>query len=141
MANFKGSAPAMEAEGAERILNSEPWSLLHCFYGDGDSKSYPRVAKVYEEFGIYVRKLECIGHVQNRMGAALRPLRKDNKNAGGKGELTDKMINRLQNYYGIAIRTKIGNLENMKKAILGTLFHCTPQMKILPKWRGLMVLV
>ena len=53
-ANFNGSAPAMEARGAERIFKR---SLLNHglyytdFYGDGDSKSHPRVAKVYEEFG------------------------------------------------------------------------------------------
>lgn len=126
-ANFKGSAPAMEAEGAERIFKRsvENHGLYYTdFYGDGDSKSHPRVAKVYEEVGKSVKKLECIGHVQKRMGAALRKLRKEKKKVGGKGKLTDKMIDRMQNYYGIAIRSNIGNLENMKKAILATLFHC-----------------
>ena len=34
------------------------------------------------------------------------------------------MIDCLQNYYGIAVRSNIGNKENMKKAIHATLFHC-----------------
>ena len=126
-ANFKGSAPAMEAGGAERIFKRSVvcHGLYYTdFYGDGDSKSHPRVANVYQEVEKSVRKLECIGHVQKRMGAALRKLRKDRKSVGGKGKLTDKMIDRLQNYYGIAIRTNTGNLENMKKANFATLFHC-----------------
>ena len=65
-----------------------------------------------------------MGHVQKKMGTALRQLRKDRKNVRGKGRLANKMIDRLQNYYGIAIRTNIGNLENMKKSILAALFHC-----------------
>lgn len=43
---------------------------------------------------------------------------------GGKGNLTDTMIDRMQNYYGIAIHSKVGNLEGMKKGVLASLFHC-----------------
>ena len=34
------------------------------------------------------------------------------------------MIDRLQNYYGIAIRRNVGDLDKMKKAIYASLFHC-----------------
>jgi len=34
------------------------------------------------------------------------------------------MIDRLQNYYGIAIRSNVGNLLEMKKAIYASLMHC-----------------
>ena len=51
---------------------------------------------------IKVTKFECIGHVQKRVGTALRKVRKEKK-LGGKGKLTDKMIDRLQNYYGVAV--------------------------------------
>ena len=37
---------------------------------------------------------------------------------GGKGRLTDSMIDKLQNYYGIAIRSNSGNLPAMKSAVL-----------------------
>ena len=50
-----------------------------------------------------VKKLECVGHMtylQKRLGARLRKLKTTNKSAlsdgkplGGKGQLTDKMIN------------------------------------------------
>ena len=38
--------------------------------------------------------------------------------------MTDALIDRLQNYYGIAIRSNVGNLETMKKAIQASLNHC-----------------
>jgi hypothetical protein len=38
--------------------------------------------------------------------------------------LTNALIDRLQNYYGIAIRGKVGNLEAMKEAIQASLRHC-----------------
>ena len=56
------------------------------------------------------------------MGTALRKLKKETKGLGGKGKLTNAMIDRLQNYYGIAVRRNIGNKENMKKAMYATLF-------------------
>ena len=50
----------------------------------------------------------------------------------GKGKLTDRTIDRLQNYYGIAIRSNPGNLDAMKKTILASLFHCASSEK--NKW-------
>ena len=49
---------------------------------------------------------------------------KTKKGLGGKGKLTDSMIDKLQNYYGIAIRSNKGSLEKMKSNILSTLFNC-----------------
>ena len=59
--------------------------------------------------GKEVKKLECVGHrqyLQKRLGARLRKLKTTNKSVlsdgkpiGGKGRLTDNMINKLQNYY------------------------------------------
>ena len=45
------------------------------FIGDGDSKAYRRVEqeKPYGE-DFTVRKEECVGHVQKRMGTNLRKL-------------------------------------------------------------------
>ncbi|GFW69268.1 uncharacterized protein LOC101238613 [Trichonephila clavipes] len=77
------------------------------YYGDGDSKGYESVKNFY---GINtVTKLECIGHVQKRVEGRLRQL-KTTKGLGGKNKLTDKLIDRIQNYYGIAIRNNVGNL-------------------------------
>ena len=41
-----------------------------------------------------------------------------------KGKLTDSLIDKMQNYYGIAIRANVGNLNEMKNAVLASFFHC-----------------
>ena len=43
--------------------------------------------------------------------------------SGGRGKLTKAMIDRLQNYYGIAIRQNPNDLPGMKNAVRATLFH------------------
>ena len=93
-------------------------------YGDGDSKSYSLVKDTYQVYDIEVVTKECVGHVQKRVGTALRKLKKEKKGMGGKGRLTDAMIDKLQNYYGIAIRSNSSDLTAMKKAIHASLFHC-----------------
>ena len=128
-ANFQGSAPAMEREGALRLfkrsVNSNKLRYTE-YYGDGDSKSHGVVEAVYQldDDKTQVVKKECVRHVQKRVGTALRKLRKENKGMGGKGKLTDSMTDKLQNYYGIAIRSNPGNLAAMKNAVLASLFHC-----------------
>ena len=117
----------MEPEGADRIFQRsvEKHNLRYTeFYGDGDSKSFTRVKGVYEDDGIEMEKKECIGHVQKRVGTALHKLKQENPGLGGKGKLTDSQIDKLQNYYGIAIRSNVGNLAGMKKAIHASLMHC-----------------
>ena len=79
---------------------------------------------VYEEDNVSVVKKECVGHVQKRVGTALRKLKKDNKGLGSKGRLTDAMIDKLQNYYGIAIRSNSKDIDGMKKAIYAAFCHC-----------------
>ncbi|CAB4044199.1 Hypothetical predicted protein [Paramuricea clavata] len=61
-----------------------------------------------------VTKLDCVGHVHKRMGSHLRELRKkvtklkDGKSVKGrKHRLTDKVIDKLQTYYGNAIRANV----------------------------------
>ena len=58
-------------------------------------------------------------HVDTR----LRNLKKAIKGLRWKGELTNATTDRLQNYYGIAVRHNVNDLEGMKKATLATLFH------------------
>ena len=43
----------------------------------------------------------------------------------GRGKLNDKVIDSLQNVYGIAIRENQGELYKMKKAVGAILYHCT----------------
>nr|XP_047127825.1 uncharacterized protein LOC124808661 [Hydra vulgaris] len=122
--NYQGLPGGMEPEGARRIWGRsiEKHNLRYTdFYGDGDSKGYDDVKNIYQ--GVLVNKLECVGHVQKRVGTRLRNLKKKEKGLGGRGKLTDATIDRLQNYYGIAIRQNKNNLSAMKSAIRATLYH------------------
>ncbi|GFV55866.1 uncharacterized protein TNCV_390271 [Trichonephila clavipes] len=123
--NHQGSAESMEPVGAYRLFerSRETRKLEYVeFYGDGDSKSHLAVKDIY---GIdSVRKYECIGHIQKRVGSKLRILKTKEKGLGGKGKLSDSFIDKIQNYYGIAIRSNIGNLEEMQRAVIAAFYHC-----------------
>ncbi|GFV84638.1 uncharacterized protein TNCV_2482521 [Trichonephila clavipes] len=86
------------------------------FFGDGDSKGYASVKDIYGKNT--VAKYECIGHIQKRVGTKLRKLKSKRKDLGGRGKLTDAFIDKLQNYYGIAIRDNVNNLQGMQRAII-----------------------
>ena len=43
----------------------------------------------------------------------------------GKGRLTDKVINTLQNYVGMAIRQNSGKLLEIRNSVIAALLHCT----------------
>ena len=133
-AYHKKSSGSMESAGAAAIFASsnEKWRLIYKSYlGDGDTSSYKDVVNAgpYEEYGIVPIKLECVGNVQRRLGNRLRELIKNYKNTdtplSRRGKLTDKMINSLQNYYGMAIRQNKGDLYKMKKALGAVLWHRT----------------
>lgn len=122
-------------EGVRRIFSESQtkYNIRYVQYlGDGDSKGFLAVQKD-SPYGpeCQVEKLECVGHVQKRMGNRLRKLKKklgtaklaDGKSIGGKGRLTDALIDQIQTFYGLAIRRNSGNLESMKKAVWAVYFH------------------
>ena len=134
-ANHSGTSSSMESAGAIQIFKRsvERFNLRYTKYlGDGDSASFSNVqeAKPYGD-QTSITKLECIGHIQKRIGSRLRQLKSDwrgkklddGKGIGGKGRLTDAAVNKLQNYFGIAIRTNIDSIYAMKKSIYASLFH------------------
>ena len=134
--NHDGSANAMEAAGAVRIFKRsiEKHGLQYTSYlGDGDSASYKSVCQA-EPYGadIKIDKLECVGHVQKRLGGRLRKLKQqyrgktlgDGKPLGGIGRLTDQKIDLLQNYFGMAIRENCQKgLNIMQQTCWATLYH------------------
>ena len=85
------------------------------FYGDGDSKVFSAVENIYGPKK-KLKKYECIGHYQKRVGTRLRKLKSVMKGLGGRGRLTDAKIDILQNYFGIALRQNVGNLSGMEDA-------------------------
>ena len=74
-----------------------------------------------------------MGHIQKRVGSRLRKLKKDHDSRklvlkDGKplrGRLLDKDINRLQNYFRIAIRANFHSVQEMQKSIGAVLYHCS----------------
>ena len=111
----------MEVTGARLTLSRsvKEYGLQYIkFYGDGDSKSYPAVKFTYP--GVKVKKLECVGHIQKRVGTHLRTFKKNMKNLCGRGKLKNSLIGKLQNYYGIAVRSNKNNLQGIKKSIYAT---------------------
>lgn len=129
-ANFAGCAGKMETVGATRIFSrsEETRELKYVkYYGDGDSKAYLCVRDMYGQNSVC--KMECIGHIQKRVGTRLRNLKTKCKGLSGKGKLTDTFIDRLQNYYGIAIRANVGNLKSMQQNVIAALFHCASNSK------------
>ncbi|GFV89826.1 uncharacterized protein TNCV_4690551 [Trichonephila clavipes] len=132
-ANYLVNSGGMEVEGALRIFNRS--EVLHNlrytqYLGDGDSKAYKAVLEYKPYKDVNIEKLECVGHVEKRMGTRLRAMKllkgkklEDKKSLGGRNRLTDAEIDKLQRYYGLAIRNNSGNLSAMKQAIWAIFFH------------------
>ena len=95
---------------------------------------------MFEKYGddYVVTKEECVGHVQKRLGTALRKYKadkkgkklSDGKGVGGRGRLTDKIIDKMQNYYGKAIRGNKGDLLGMKRSIKAIQCHMIENTKV-----------
>lgn len=133
--NHSGSSGSMEVYGVKSMFErSEGKNGLRyvSFIGDGDSSTYQKISKL-KPYGedVQIVKKECVGHVQKRLGTRLRKLKENLKNQklcdgkpiGGRNRLTDKTIDTLQNYYGLAIRQNKNNLDGMKNDILAGLYH------------------
>ncbi len=130
-----GSSGAMEVGGTmamyERSVRKNGLRYVS-FIGDRDSSTFQTVsdAKPYGN-DVLTTKKECVSHVQKRQGTRLRKLKSsytkrklsDGKSIGGKGRLTDKMIDTMQNYYGLAIRQNKHNLQGMTNDVKAGLYH------------------
>lgn len=133
--NHVGSAGNMECDGMLKIFSRSEakHGVKYVEYiGDGDTKSFKTVHDAMP-YGpdIDIKKIECVGHVQKRMGTRLRNLKKklsgkkleDGKGIGGVGRLTDPIIDKFQVYYGNAIRDNKDNLHNMRIAVWAIWYH------------------
>ena len=133
--NYSGSSGAMEVEGALRIWRRslEKHKLRYTtMIADGDSSTYPTIA-ADKPYGPDhpVKKMECVGHVQKRMYAHLKVLKKKQNEGpdgkvvrmGGRGRLTEVVMKKLQRYYGKAIRSNVGDAKHMQEAFLPLVLH------------------
>ncbi|GFV53858.1 uncharacterized protein TNCV_4209091 [Trichonephila clavipes] len=108
--NYSGSAGKMEVDGMLRIFNrSEKLQNLKYsnYIGDGDTKTFNALSenKPYGDDHL-IQKIECVGHVQKRMG-----------------RLTDNLIDKLAHYYGNDIRCNFTSVKEMRKAIWAVWGH------------------
>ncbi|XP_059162951.1 uncharacterized protein LOC131946277 [Physella acuta] len=124
------SAAALEYEQSKEIEDQLSSTRYTGFVGDGDTNTYKKVcdSKPYGEK--LIEKLECVGHVQKRVGTRLRNLKNntkemlpDGKRLGGKGRLTDASIDKLQSYYGNAIRENKNDIVKMRAAVWAVFFY------------------
>lgn len=133
--NHSGSAALMEVKGMLRIFerSEKKHDRIYTEYiGDGDSKTYPAIVE-RKPYGpdVKIEKLECVGHVQKRMGSRLRKLKSalgrkqlsDGRTIGGRGRLTDDLIKKLTLYYGNAIRGNPNSAQDMRQAVWATWAH------------------
>lgn len=136
IANYSGSSGGMEVKGVVDMFKSSlpQYGVRYVTYlGDGDSASYPAVVAAKPYGPTPVEKLECVGHVQKRMGTRLRTLKKkydkddllsDGKPLKGRGRLTNVAIDEIQLYYGLAIRRNASKTyQEMKQAVWAEFFH------------------
>ena len=82
---------------------------------------------------ISLTKLECLGHIQKkkRMEARLRRMVKENTGTKfhdvrplrGRGHFTKCETYKLQNYYSLAIRRNVHNLEALKGPVWAIFFY------------------
>ena len=126
----------MECAGAiEAFKHSNPYLNIKYtgFLGDGDTKSFQQVVNSVPYKNTTIKKPECVGHIQKRMGSRLQNLRNekkglklpDGRGISGKVRLTDSIVNTIQNYYEMAIRQNLHNVYAMKKSIIAILYHCS----------------
>eukprot|EP00794_Sanderia_malayensis_P008342 gene8342-9243_t len=137
--NHTGSTGSMETSGAIKMLIRfvEKRSLQYTtFIGDGDTDCFASVRdecyKVFQNKYVVTRE-ECVGYVQERLEASLRRYKTgmkgkklcDGKTVDGRGGVTDKIMEKMQNYFGQAICSNSENKIKMKKAIGRSLYYVT----------------
>ena len=150
--NHTGSAGAMESAGVKIIFchSEEKHCLKYSGYlGDGDSKSYKSLVScdppIYPD--VDIKKLECVGHIQKRMGRKLSNLvtacknrsytfdnGKKTKGIGGQKKLTKIAIHRIQGHFGGAIRKHVGDEAGMRNAVWAIFHHRAGKHDICGDW-------
>ena len=134
--NFDSSSGSMEPEGLVQLFKcSLDYKLRYKhFVSDGDSCTLASLMKE-KQYGedCEIVNEDYIGHIEKRLSSALhRPVVEykgkflsDSKKISGTGRRTKKVIDRLQNYYGMAIHSNVGDLRGMMMAVQVTLHHMT----------------
>lgn len=107
-ANYIGTSGGMEAEGATTLFGRsvQKYKVQYTEYlGDGDSNGYEAVERSQPfDADVSIQKLECVGHVQKRIGTRIRNVIAKNKGRkladrralSGKNGITNKAIKKYK---------------------------------------------
>ncbi|GFU73336.1 uncharacterized protein TNCV_4731531 [Trichonephila clavipes] len=129
--NHIDSSSKMEVDGMKEIFyRSVPQRNAKYikYIGDEDTKTFPELQRTAP---YSIEKVECVGHIQKRMGSRQRKLKtmnrgkklSDGKSISGKNRLTDKFIDTITTYYGNAIRQNNSSVSDMRQAIWAIYSH------------------
>lgn len=144
-ANYIGTSGGMEVEGALTLFQRpiEKYNVRYTEYlDDGDSSAYKTVSEAKPYGDCLISKQEFIGHVQRKRLRDLKNKTKgklqDGKTLSDKNRLTDVAIQKIQNFYGLAIRRNVHSAKEMQQAVWATYFHimssnCKPMHELCPK--------
>ena len=69
---------------------------------------------MYQASGITVKK-KCIGQVQKK--GVNSNSKVEASRIGREGQLIDRIVDKIQNYYGITVRASVGNLAGIEKTL------------------------
>ena len=151
--NYCGSSSVMESTGTlanwKRSVSKNMLRYTQII-SDGDSKTFKLLSdQLSMVCPNLVSKHECVGHVQKRMGKALREKAKEKfVNERGervrmrwKGLISDKMIKLLTRYYGKAIRSSTDVCAAMQDAAWEVFYHSQSLVPVLPQWPAVLVQV
>ncbi|KAK3923748.1 Aspartyl/glutamyl-tRNA(Asn/Gln) amidotransferase subunit B [Frankliniella fusca] len=132
--NYTGSSPGMESEGAVRIWSrSEQYGFRYKrMLADGDCKTHARLNEI-KPYGqdFIIEKEECLNHISKRLYRNLEEVVRKCKASGitlggrGEGQLTQNTMVKLSAYYRKAVEQNKDNIQEMKKAIMATIHHCS----------------
>ena len=102
----------------KRLTENLKFQYTH-YISDGHSKTY-NALEANNPYGVPIVKRDCVGHVQRRMDSRMRKQKQEGYfssakqkkvSLGGKGHLTEAVIDSFRNYYGAAIRRNAGDIK------------------------------
>ena len=81
------------------------------YYGDGNSKGFASCERYLPSNPCHQKRMYW-SHLE-MSGKSFTNIKKEVSGLGCTGKLTDSMVDRLQNYYAIAIRSNVSDLPKM----------------------------
>ncbi|GFX20511.1 uncharacterized protein TNCV_3488681 [Trichonephila clavipes] len=100
-----------------KVIDAEILSRKCSCHFNGNLHSDECSANYFGNSGEWKLKVHFVSSIAQRQKL------EDKKSLGGRNRLTDAEIDKLQRYYGLAIRNNSGNLSAMKQAIWAIFFH------------------